>query len=128
MSGKALWSPSSDRIEGEVLSRFSKQYLGVGGDDYDTIHRWSVEQPAEFWKAVWEFSQIVASETGESVLENPDALPGAKWFAGARLNYAENLLAPRGEGDGDGITWTRINLVARSSVLDVCDSIKGSRP
>ncbi|MEM1404919.1 MAG: acetoacetate--CoA ligase [Pseudomonadota bacterium] len=101
MSVKALWSPSSDRIKGEVLSRFSRQYLGVRGDDYDAIHRWSVEQPAEFWKAVWEFSQIVASETGESVLENPDALPGAKWFTGARLNYAENLLGSQGNSNGD---------------------------
>lgn len=65
---------------------------GVQLDDYAALHRWSIEQPAAFWQAVWDFCEVRASRAADSVCR-----PGARffdtaWFEGARLNFAENLL------------------------------------
>lgn len=60
--------------------------------DYDSLYQWSVQSSEQFWAAVWAFSGVVSSQHWDRVLTNPDAMPGAKWFDGARLNFAENLL------------------------------------
>ena len=62
--------------------------------EYRDLHRYSIENPAEFWRAVWEFCEIVGY-AGNEVVIDPDKMPGAKWFPGARLNFAENLLRYR---------------------------------
>lgn len=74
---------------------------------YATWHAWSCANPAEFWSAVWRFAGVIADaapagDPWESVVEGfdrmapPDATDGPRWFRGARLNFAENLLAHRG--------------------------------
>jgi acetoacetyl-CoA synthetase len=68
------------------------------GDDYTALYDWSIESPAEFWAAVWTFCGIRAVTPYESVLRDGTRMPGAKWFDGARLNFAANLL----EHDADG--------------------------
>ncbi len=89
-----VWQPSTERIAAANLSRF---IITVGRDvpavtDYASLYRWSVDEPAAFWQAVWSFCGIVASQPARSVVENLDRMPGARWFPGARLNFAENLL------------------------------------
>jgi acetoacetyl-CoA synthetase len=64
---------------------------------YEALWQWSVEQRADFWEAVWRFAGVVASREWDEVLHNGDAMPGARWFPGARLNFAENLLRYRDE-------------------------------
>ena len=59
---------------------------------YQELHQWSVENMEEFWAEFWEFSKIIYSRKYDSILENP-VMPGARWFTGAELNFAENLLA-----------------------------------
>ena len=60
-----------------------------------SCYRWSIEKPEEFWQSVWDFCGIVASRPAENVVVDFDRFPGARWFPGARLNFAENLLRHR---------------------------------
>jgi acetoacetyl-CoA synthetase len=60
--------------------------------DYEALWSWSVEQPDEFWAALWEFFAVRSSAPYETVLADA-SMPGARWFPGARLNYAEQVLA-----------------------------------
>ena len=66
--------------------------------EYDALYRWSLDHNAEFWAAFWEFTGIRAMAHYRSVLTDPDRMPGARWFEGARLNYADNLLRPEHRG------------------------------
>ncbi|HEX2668626.1 MAG TPA: acetoacetate--CoA ligase [Gammaproteobacteria bacterium] len=93
-----LWTPSPDRIRDANITRFL-DYVRRECDPHVTsqagLYRWSVEQPEKFWPQVWAFCGIKASKTWDRVLEHGDRMPGAKWFTGSRLNFAENLLRYR---------------------------------
>jgi len=60
--------------------------------DYDSLYRWSIDSSEEFWPALWQYCGVISSQPWNRVLTNREAMPGAKWFAGAELNFAENLL------------------------------------
>ncbi|HYM33829.1 MAG TPA: acetoacetate--CoA ligase, partial [Steroidobacteraceae bacterium] len=60
--------------------------------DYASLYRWSTEYLEAFWTEVWRFCGVRADQEWTHVLENGDKMPGAKWFIGSRLNFAENLL------------------------------------
>jgi acetoacetyl-CoA synthetase len=64
----------------------------LGGDDYAALYRWSIESPAEFWEGVWRFCEIKATAPYDAVLRDSSRMPGAKWFEGAKLNFAASLL------------------------------------
>ena len=59
---------------------------------YNQLYNWSVENIPDFWGAMWEFGGIIASRGYDMVVDDLSRFPGAKWFVGARLNFAENLL------------------------------------
>jgi len=61
------------------------------GGDYFALHQWSLDEPAAFWRAVWDFAEI-QGDPGGVVCDDPSALPGCQWFPDATLNFAENLL------------------------------------
>ncbi len=89
-----LWTPSPARIAASNLTRFAKhleQSEGVSVSEYNDLHQWSVDHPERFWSAVWDFTGVLASEPATAVLGST-TMPGAEWFPGARLNFAENLL------------------------------------
>ncbi len=93
-----LWTPSEERIRDANLTRFiaevnARHKLNLAS--YAELHRWSVENIAEFWAAMWDFAGIEASKRYDEVVTDLSAFPGAKWFPGARLNFAENLLRYR---------------------------------
>lgn len=98
-----LWTPSSERIAGARLTRFHawaagrhgapEPLPGRPGDDYTALHSWSVREPAAFWRAITEWYDVRFSRPYETVLADP-AMPGARWFPGGRLNYAEHALRP----------------------------------
>jgi acetoacetyl-CoA synthetase len=93
-----LWSPSAERIARSNLNRYLfavDRAHGPGLNRYDALYRWSVERPEDFWPCLWEFCGVKAQSRGETVLEDEGAMPGARWFPGARLNFAENLLRHR---------------------------------
>jgi acetoacetyl-CoA synthetase len=60
--------------------------------EYAPLYRWSVENIPDFWAAMWEFAEIKASRRYDQVINDVTKMPGARWFTGARLNFAENLL------------------------------------
>ena len=62
---------------------------------FHDLHRWSVQSPNQFWRAVWDFTEIVSSNQVKETLTDGDKFPGTIWFPGVRLNFAENLLRYR---------------------------------
>jgi acetoacetyl-CoA synthetase len=96
-----LWSPSPDRISRANLTRFIARFRP--GASYAELWQWSVERPEEFWPAVWTFTGVIAEDrpgrppwdmvlVGGDRMAPPDPVLGPRWFTGARLNFAENLL------------------------------------
>jgi acetoacetyl-CoA synthetase len=98
-----VWTPSPARVAASHLTRFAAFAASVGapattGDptaDQAALWRWSVEQREAFWSAVFDFGGVIASRGAGPVLQNGDKMPGARWFVGTELNFAENLLARR---------------------------------
>ncbi len=86
-----LWRPNPQTV-GETRMAAFIQAMGRG--DYAATWQWSVDEPAAFWNALWDFA-AVHGEKGQEILVDGDKMPGARWFPQARLNYAENLLARR---------------------------------
>jgi acetoacetyl-CoA synthetase len=92
-----LWTPSEEMREGSDLARFMSwagERHGRAFSTYEDLWRWSVDELESFWADVWEFCGVRASRPCERVLASRE-MPGARWFEGAELNYAENLLAGR---------------------------------
>ena len=92
MEPKLLWRPSVQRAERATIARFARA-VGREGE-YGELWRWSVEDVEGFWAAVWEFFDVQASEPYESVLGRR-GMPGAQWFPGSRLSYAEHFFRGR---------------------------------
>ncbi len=95
---KALWQPGSERLRAANLNRFAReieQRFDTHFPSYAELHRWSVENSETFWESVWKFCEVRSQQPYQEVLTHPEQFPGAKWFSGARLNFAENLLRRR---------------------------------
>jgi len=93
--GDLLWQPDAQTIEDANLThymRWLQATRGLSFDSYATLWQWSVDELEEFWASVWDYFAIKASQPYESVLVKR-IMPGAQWFVGARLNYAENIFA-----------------------------------
>ena len=92
---KLLWTPSEDRIKRTNMYRFMTEINGKYGKQfvsYPELYQWSVENIADFWATMWDFAGIKASEPYRQVIDDVGKMPGATWFSGAKLNFAENLL------------------------------------
>lgn len=90
-----LWEPSEAQIENANMTRFMNfvnQEYSLGISTYEELYKWSIENIPDFWAAMWSFGEIVHSETCGNVVDDLKKMPGASWFQGAKLNYAENLL------------------------------------
>ncbi len=104
--GEPIWKPSSERIAAANMTAFRRmvaEHIAPTVGDYAELYDWSVRHPERFWPAMWDFSRVIASRPAERVLVDGDRMPGARWFTGARLNYAENLL--RNSGDAEAIVF-----------------------
>jgi acetoacetyl-CoA synthetase len=89
-----LWEPTPLERERATMTRFmgwAGERHGVRFADYEEMRRWSLSELEEFWADIWEFCSVRASKPYERVLDS-STMPGARWFAGAELNYAENML------------------------------------
>ena len=92
---KPLWKPSAQRIQDCNMFRFMKNVNGRYGTNfanYNDLYQWSVDNLAAFWAEIWRFADIKASKAYNRVIDDPAKMPGAQWFSGSRLNFAENLL------------------------------------
>jgi acetoacetyl-CoA synthetase len=101
MNDTPLWTPSDARIEAAALTAFRREAETRSGrmlPDYDALHRWSIEDGEGFWNLVWDFCGVVG-ERGARHVENGNAMPGARFYPDARLNFAENLLKKTGGGE-----------------------------
>ncbi len=95
---KLLWQPSEEHIKktnmyafmNQINEKYHKNY-----SKYSQLYQWSIDHIPEFWSNMWDFGQVIASKPYEEVVDDPTKMPGAKWFSGARLNFAENLLRYR---------------------------------
>ncbi|MGH6636892.1 MAG: acetoacetate--CoA ligase [Gammaproteobacteria bacterium] len=97
-SDTPIWSPSAARTAQANMTRFMREVeaeLTPEVKTYAALYHWSITEPQAFWGAVWKFCDIRSSAPWYAVLENGDRMPGARWFPGARLNFAENLLSRR---------------------------------
>ena len=93
-----LWTPPESRVEIARLTEFIdlvNQRHDSRLTGFHELHRWSVQAPGLFWRAVWDFTGIVSSNQVRDTLADEDKFPGAIWFPGVRLNFAENLLRYR---------------------------------
>jgi acetoacetyl-CoA synthetase len=95
---KPLWAPSEKRVEQANITRFIElvnQKYGLKIHSYKDLYNWSIENLPDFWATMWEFGEIKASHKYEKVIDDLSRFPGAKWFVGAKLNFAHNLLRYR---------------------------------
>ncbi|HCP77491.1 MAG TPA: acetoacetate--CoA ligase, partial [Pusillimonas sp.] len=95
-----VWQPDVKQIQASQLSRFTQFVLQTQPESqnqlpaftgYTDLHHWSVSQPDAFWRAVWDYCGLTSVEPATAVL-GERRMPGAQWFPGMTLNFAQNLL------------------------------------
>ncbi len=95
MAARKLWQPSQAQIDGSRLlayTRWLERERGLRFGSYAELWQWSVTELEAFWASLWEFFEVQASRPYEAVCPHR-AMPGTRWFPGARLNYAEHIFA-----------------------------------
>ena len=110
-----MWVPPRETVVKSQMNRFRQfvnRQFGLHLNHYPALYEWSVNHIQDFWAAVWDFSEIIYSHSYSQIVDDLSKMPGAKWFSGARLNFAENLLKYRddqialifrGEGQADTV-------------------------
>jgi acetoacetyl-CoA synthetase len=123
-----MWTPSKARVEQSNMYSFMRAH---GFNSYGEMYEWSVMHPEEFWPEMWKFAGLIADKKGDGEdpwdevvhgldrMAPPDRDLGPRWFPGARLNFAENLLRYRDERDAivawnesgrqRSITWAELH-------------------
>ncbi|MCL6638163.1 MAG: acetoacetate--CoA ligase [Firmicutes bacterium] len=125
---KLLWEPSEERIENANMTRFIQfvnKKRNKNFKSYGELYDWSISSIPDFWADMWEFGEIRCSAPYEEVVDRLDRMPGVRWFSGARLNFAQNLLRYRDDrtalifkseaGDSGRVTYAQLyDRVARA--------------
>ena len=124
-----IWQPSDARIPNSAMYRFMQS---TGHEVYSDLHAWSVAEPAEFWTAVAGFCDVRFDSEPTTVFSQPGDLMTARWFEGARLNFAEQLLRHRGtkpalkfageRGDRRSISYDEL----RDAVAKTADGLRAA--
>lgn len=116
--GSRLWEPTTSSIEASQIDRFRRRHRPEAADSTE-LWRWSVDHPGPFWRAVWEWSEVIG-DPGSVDVSTGGTMIETRFLPGATLNVAENLLAPRPGADPvavvavdeDGssveVTWDRL--------------------
>ncbi len=97
---KKLWQASPERLKHASINRFitlCNENYALAINDYAGLYQWSITDSVAFWKTLWEFADVIAEQKAHHILTHSEKMPGARWFSGAKLNYAENLLRNRDE-------------------------------
>jgi acetoacetyl-CoA synthetase len=95
---KLLWEPNEEQIRKTNLYRFMNvinEKYHHNFKAYPPLYNWSIKNIPEFWTSMWDFADIIASKAYDQVIDDASKMPGARWFSGAKLNFAENLLRYR---------------------------------
>ena len=112
----ALWQPSPEEQEKTLLTRFSKKVqerYELPDCEYPTLHQWSIDYPELFWEEVWRDCEVRSSAEWSKVMSKSKfsekiGTEPSGWFEGARLNFAENLLA-QGKDENEALCFTGEN-------------------
>ncbi len=116
--GELLWTPSAESVERRNMTRYMRwlgSERGLSFDGYAPLWEWSVTELEDFWASIWDFFEV-SSPTPHSAVLAERKMPGARWFEGAEVNYAEHLFRGRDDGevailhaselrDLDQLTW-----------------------
>lgn len=93
-----LWSPPSTSTSNmKRFIEYVNKNHGLAIKTHSELYDWSIVEAEAFWRAIWDFCQVKYSVPPVKMVENFDRMPGATWFPGARLNFAENLLKFSGD-------------------------------
>src|SRR3712207_4439326 len=98
---RPLWEPPAELVERATMTAFlraQEERLGRPLDGYHDLWRWSVEDLEGFWRAIWDFFEVEADGSPETVLASRD-MPGARWFPDVALSYPEHVF--RGKDDAE---------------------------
>ncbi len=112
-----LWSPSPERVERAAITRYRRwlrDERGLQFQGYEDLWRWSVDELEAFWSSIWHFCGVISHHPHDRVLDRR-VMPGARWFDGALINYAEHSL------------WRALEPEWASRTAVVCESESRSR-
>ncbi|GID26651.1 acetoacetate--CoA ligase [Paractinoplanes brasiliensis] len=105
MTGAVLWEPPADVRETSRIGRYLswlERERGLNFADYAALWQWSVDDLPAFWQSMWDYFEVISHNPPSGVLASAE-MPGAKWFPGATLNYAEHVLRMPGLADDDPV-------------------------
>ncbi len=96
-----LWEPSAEAVESSNMTAYmrwleAEHGLSFGGD-YARLWKWSTLELASFWRSIWDYFEVLADGDSTTVIANEE-MPGAKWFPGTSLNYAEHIFRDKDPG------------------------------
>lgn len=102
--GEILWEASAERRAASHITDFLGwlKQRGHAFEGYTDLWQWSVDEPAEFWTALWDYFDLIYDGEIDQVMTK-DAMPRTRWFTGTRLNYAEHVLRHEENGDPDRV-------------------------
>jgi acetoacetyl-CoA synthetase len=124
--GDLLWTPNAARREKSHVTAFTRwleRERGLRFESYDDLWRWSIQDLEAFWKALWDYFGLRASSPYTKVLAKRE-MPGAQWFPGARLNYAEHALAHERPGVDALIYMSETIPLTRMSWMELGDQVR----
>jgi acetoacetyl-CoA synthetase len=101
LEAEVLWAPSAGMVERSRLTAYMRwlaEERDLHFEDYHALWRWSVTEIEEFWRTIWDYFYVISDEEPTTVLEKR-VMPGANWFPGTHLNYAEHIF--RGKADDE---------------------------
>src|SRR5687768_12452523 len=133
--GEKLWEPSPEAVEQSQMTEYMR-WLAAERDldfegDYSRLWEWSVGDLEAFWRSIWDYFDVAASGDPGAILASR-AMPGAEWFGGTTLNYAEHLFRGRASSDLaiqhaselrelGSLTWDEL----RAQVAEVAAGLRG---
>jgi acetoacetyl-CoA synthetase len=100
MVAMTLWTPPDDVLQTSRVGHYLgwlREHRGLDLADYPALWRWSVDDLDGFWRSIWDYFQVIAYTEPTDTLVGRQ-MPGARWFPGATLNYAEHVLRAPGIG------------------------------
>jgi acetoacetyl-CoA synthetase len=130
-AGDVLWTPPADVRQNSRIGRYLDWLAAERGRDfadYQALWRWSVDEPAEFWRSIWVHFDVRSYDPPTATLAN-NTMPGARWFPGATLNYAEHVLRAPGRTDDDVIVsaYSQTRPPQRITKAELTDRVRRAR-
>jgi acetoacetyl-CoA synthetase len=109
--GQLLWTPPADFAAGSHLARYQswlRDSRGLDLPEYSALWKWSVTDLDAFWRSLWDYFEVMHDGTFAHAIDRR-AMPGARWFEGARVNYAEHLLRGQRRDGGRGVVFHHLS-------------------